>query len=226
VEKQKTASWGSGFIDRFSKYLKESFPDIAGFSPKNLRYCRTFYSYYNDPEIWQQVVAKLEKTDNQQKWQQSVVKKDACRADDVIPLITGQIPWGHNIHIFTKAKSFDEALFYINETIENGWSRDILALQIKSNLYVRQGKAITNFKYTLASPQSDLAQQTIKYPYTLRIAKATGFIGGSIEYAVGVFLKQSFKGNAFPSKTLIVIHKSKYKNCRVDKAERIHHFRR
>ena len=55
---------------------------------------------------------------------------------------------------------------YINETLENGWSRDVLALQIKSDLYSRQGKAITNFKITLPEPQSDLAQQTIKDPYS------------------------------------------------------------
>jgi predicted nuclease of restriction endonuclease-like (RecB) superfamily len=57
-------------------------------------------------------------------------------------------------------------LFYIQNTITNGWSRDVLALQIKSDLFARQGKAISNFKNTLPVPQSDLAQQTIKDPYT------------------------------------------------------------
>ncbi|MFK5954523.1 MAG: PDDEXK nuclease domain-containing protein, partial [Desulfobacterium sp.] len=65
-----------------------------------------------------------------------------------------------------KIKDHQETLFYIHETIENGWSRDVMALQIKSNLYSRQGKAITNFKMTLPEPQSDLAQQTIKDPYS------------------------------------------------------------
>lgn len=56
-------------------------------------------------------------------------------------------------------------MFYIVQTIENNWSREVLALQVKTNLYVRTGKAITNFKHTLPDPVSDLAQQTLKDPY-------------------------------------------------------------
>ncbi|RDB02402.1 PDDEXK nuclease domain-containing protein [Runella aurantiaca] len=76
-----------------------------------------------------------------------------------------QIPWGHNILIFTKSRDIDEADFYIQKTIENGWSRDVLGMQLKSNLYERQGKAITNFKDTLPNPMSDLATQLLKDPY-------------------------------------------------------------
>ena len=81
------------------------------------------------------------------------------------PLNFYTLPWGHNILIFTKSKDLKEAEFYIQQTIENHWSRDVLALQIKSNLYIRSGKAISNFKQTLPEPMSDLAQQTLKDPY-------------------------------------------------------------
>ncbi|HBM15382.1 MAG TPA: DUF1016 domain-containing protein [Lentisphaeria bacterium] len=77
----------------------------------------------------------------------------------------GKIPWRHHVEIFTKAKSMEEAHFYIKETIESGWGREVLALQIKSQLYQRQGKSISNFKKTLPEPLSDLAQQTLKDPY-------------------------------------------------------------
>lgn len=77
-----------------------------------------------------------------------------------------QIPWGHNILIITKCSSVAEARFYIEQTLDQGWSRDVLALQLKSNLYARAGKAVTNFSRTLPLPQSDLAQQTLKDPYT------------------------------------------------------------
>lgn len=77
-----------------------------------------------------------------------------------------QLPWGHNIQIFTKCSSVAEARYYIEQTLEQGWSRDVLALQLKTNLYARAGKAVTNFARTLPSPQSDLAQQTLKDPYT------------------------------------------------------------
>ena len=65
----------------------------------------------------------------------------------------------------SKTKDPTEARFYIQKSVENNWSRDILALQIKSRLFQRQGKAITNFKKTMPEPLSDLAQQTLKDPY-------------------------------------------------------------
>lgn len=153
VERETVAQWGSGFIDTFSKDLRQSFPDIGGFSPKNLRYCRAFFRFYCDPAIWQQAVAKLPEI----HWPGI----DAERAG-----LVAQIPWGHNILIFTKCADISEAVFYITQTLEQGWSRDVLALQLKSRLHERSGKAVSNFSRTLPAPQSDLAQQTLKDPYT------------------------------------------------------------
>ena len=79
--------------------------------------------------------------------------------------LVDQIPWGHNILIFSKSRDVKEAQFYIQQTIENSWSRDALTLQLKSGLYERKGKAINNFKQTLPEPLSDLMQQTLKDPY-------------------------------------------------------------
>ena len=132
-EKQEFYNWGDKLIDKISLDLKEEFPEIKGFSTRNLKYIRNFHSFYNNSIIRQQLVA--------------------------------QIPWGHNILIFSKSKDIKEAHFYIQQTIENNWSRDILALQIKTNLFERKGKAITNFKNTLPEPFSDLAEQTLKDPY-------------------------------------------------------------
>jgi len=152
-ERESTARWGTGFIDAFSKDLKASFPDVGGFSAKNLRYCRAFFRFYCDPAIWQQAVAKLAS----EPW----VGVDA----ELAPRIA-QIPWGHHIQIFTKCENPAEAAFYIGQTLEQGWSRDVLALQLKSRLHDRAGKAVNNFSSTLPAPQSDLAQQTLKDPYT------------------------------------------------------------
>ncbi|MEF8731487.1 MAG: DUF1016 N-terminal domain-containing protein [Candidatus Accumulibacter meliphilus] len=153
VDRESHAQWGSGFIDAFSHDLRQAFPEIGGFSSKNLRYCRAFFRFYCDPEIWQQAVAKLRDT----PWPGSESRLSA---------LLMEIPWGHNILIFTKCSSVAEAGFYITQTLEQGWSRDVLALQLKSNLYARSGKAVTNFSRTLPPPQSDLAQQTLKDPYT------------------------------------------------------------
>ncbi|MBD0267443.1 MAG: DUF1016 domain-containing protein [Cyanobacteria bacterium Co-bin8] len=79
--------------------------------------------------------------------------------------LAGQIPWFHNCMILDKVKDPQARLWYIQKTIENGWSRNILVMQIESSLYQRQGGAVTNFDRTLPAPQSDLAQQLIKDPY-------------------------------------------------------------
>jgi predicted nuclease of restriction endonuclease-like (RecB) superfamily len=79
--------------------------------------------------------------------------------------LVAQIPWGHNILIYSKSKTIEEAVFYLSETIDNNWSRSILDMQIGTHLYNRQGKAITNFIKALPSPESDLANQTLKDPY-------------------------------------------------------------
>jgi predicted nuclease of restriction endonuclease-like (RecB) superfamily len=79
----------------------------------------------------------------------------------------GEIPWGHNITIFSQLKDYQQRLWYAQKAIENGWSRNVLNVQIKTNLYARDGKSLNNFKSTLPAPQSDLAQSIIKDPYNL-----------------------------------------------------------
>jgi predicted nuclease of restriction endonuclease-like (RecB) superfamily len=137
VEKQKTASWGSGFLKQMSRDLMSEFSNIKGFSLRNIKYIRQWYLFYcEEDEKGQQVVAQL-----------------------VL------IPWGQNLHIITKCKNINEALFYVHKTMKNGWSRSVLVHQIESRLYERSGKAITNFSNTLANPQSDLANELTKDPY-------------------------------------------------------------
>jgi predicted nuclease of restriction endonuclease-like (RecB) superfamily len=79
--------------------------------------------------------------------------------------VVGQIPWGHNLRILDLVKSPQERQWYIRRAIEHGWSRNVLVHQIESGLYLRQGKAQTNFQATLPAPQSELAQQALKDPY-------------------------------------------------------------
>lgn len=153
ADREEQAKWGSGFIDTFSRDLRQAFPEMSGFSPKNLRYCRAFFRFYCEPSIWQQVVAKLPG--------ESLIGVDSETA-----VLLARIPWGHHIQIFTKCDNLDQARFYLNQTIEQGWSRDVLAMQLKSNLFARLGKAVNNFSRTLPTPQSDLAKQTLKDPYT------------------------------------------------------------
>ncbi|NDE19346.1 MAG: DUF1016 family protein, partial [Alphaproteobacteria bacterium] len=85
-----------------------------------------------------------------------------------------QIPWGHICVIMDKVQGNTTQLWYIQQTLENGWSRNVLNLQIKTDLYARDGKSINNFTNTLPSPQSDLAQSIIKDPYNLEFLDIQG----------------------------------------------------
>ncbi len=148
---EKENSWGSKLIPNLSKDLKAEFPNMEGFSVSNLKYCKRFYLFYHN-QISQQLVDQLKipyQTENETGQQ-----------------LVAQIPWGHNILIFSKSKDIKEALFYIQKTIENGWSRNILGLQIENSLFERQGKAINNFKATLPETTSELAHQILKNPYS------------------------------------------------------------
>jgi len=75
------------------------------------------------------------------------------------------IPWGHNALLLEKIKDIELRVWYAHKTIENGWSRAILEMQIESRLHERSGKAVTNFTRTLPAPDSDMAQQSLKDPY-------------------------------------------------------------
>ena len=143
TEKQKEYSWGDSFISNLSNDLKKEFPNMKGFSVQNLKNIRYWYLFYAEYLIGLQPVSQLKKIENKIK----------------------SIPWGHNQRIMYKCKSVREAIFYVEKTIENGWSRTILEHQIDSKLYERLGSAISNFDSRLPKVQSELAKQTIKDPY-------------------------------------------------------------
>lgn len=165
VQKQETAKWGSGFIDQLSKNLRAQFPDMGGFSRTNLFAVKNFYSFYNQyVTIAPQVGGQLgiaQKLPNE-----VFVPQVGGQIPEAI-ILCSQIPWKHNVTIIQKIKNQAEAYFYIEQTIENNWSRAVLEAQIETNLYQRQGKAITNFETTLPASDSDLANALLKDPYNL-----------------------------------------------------------
>jgi len=130
--KMNIEGWGAKVVKKLADDLGKSFPGIAGFSLRNLRYMRTFAETYKDVNVATAVAT---------------------------------LPWGHNIALLEKLQGNDQRFWYMQQAIENGWSRASLVMWIESDLYSRQGKAITNFKATLAEPYSDLAEQTLKDPY-------------------------------------------------------------
>ena len=153
--KQKETKWGSKFIEQMANDLKKEFPSLKGFSRTNLFYIKKFYEFYSPHLV--QLNGGLNKKDNQNK----IVHHDGGLLESII----FKIPWRHNVDIFNKVKTIDEALYYVKQTMLNNWGRDILALNLKTNLFKRDSNSINNFKTTLPQPQSDLATQTIKDPY-------------------------------------------------------------
>jgi predicted nuclease of restriction endonuclease-like (RecB) superfamily len=87
------------------------------------------------------------------------------KTDEISQQGVDQIPWGHIVTLIYAISSGNERQFYIQGTLKNGWSRNILSMQIETNLFKRQGNAITNFGDKLPITQSDLAQNTLKNPY-------------------------------------------------------------
>lgn len=152
-EKQKSASWGDGWLKELSRELMAEFPDMKGLSYRNLQYIRQWYLFYNQGNIIvQQVVAQLQKGHGQQPVAQ--INED----------VFFSVPWGH-LYIISQCKDVNRAVFYLNKTVENGWSRAVLLNFLDTNLYERQGKAVNNFNKLLADSQSELAAQTLKDPY-------------------------------------------------------------
>jgi predicted nuclease of restriction endonuclease-like (RecB) superfamily len=84
----------------------------------------------------------------------------------IVQQVVAQIPWGHNVRLLETVKDTQERLWYAQQTIHYGWSRNVMVHHIESGLYHRQGTAIANFERTLPDPQSELAQQILKEPYS------------------------------------------------------------
>lgn len=176
-------TYGSGFFKQLSNDLRNEFPEIKGFSSSNLRYFEIFYQFYNQEVINLHQVGGIFK--EEEKSQQVVGEFKDNNENAILHQLGGKfektlnlhqvggefiqklflIPWRHHVEIFTKCKNVQEAIFYINKTIENGWSRAVLLNMISGNLYQSQGKAITNFSKTLPDYDSELVKQTLKDPY-------------------------------------------------------------
>jgi len=156
--RQSQQGWGAAVIPRLSHELQNELPEIKGFSERNIDRMVAFYRAYPHPaDFSPQLVAKLA---TPPKVPQAVAKSEQG-ADSLL----WSIPWGHHALLLEKVKDLDQRLWYMQQTLANGWSRNILLAMIQSEAHARQGQAITNFERLLPSPQSELVQQTLKDPY-------------------------------------------------------------
>jgi predicted nuclease of restriction endonuclease-like (RecB) superfamily len=147
AQKQSLFEGRNNYVEQLAKDLRAEFPEMKGFSRSNLFYVRKFYQFYSSSSV-QQVVGLNEIQPDFISVRQPVELEENDSVQQGVRLnnMLASVPWGHNVVIINKLKDAKEVLFYLQQTIENNWSRSILVLQIEQDLYRRQGKATTNFQ--------------------------------------------------------------------------------
>lgn len=166
--RQQQEGWGAGVIPKLARELRNDLPEVKGFSERNIKSMLAFYRAYPDPaEFVQQAAAQLPTT---KKLPQVVAKLEPAEkvqqpAAQLPGLLLWSIPWFHHVVLIQKVKDLPARLWYMQQTLANGWSRNVLLTMIQSESHRRQGKAVTNFERLPPPPQSDLARQTLKDPY-------------------------------------------------------------
>lgn len=153
--------YGSHFYENVSQDLRSKMDNVKGLSESNIRYAKRFYDLYSG------IFANLQQPAENSS---SKILQQPAETFDCLT----SIPWTHHLYIIDKAKGdFLKAFFYVQKTKENNWSRNMLLNMMASGLYEREGHAISNFRQTLPTPDSDLAQQMTKDPYNFSFLTMT-----------------------------------------------------
>ena len=137
-QQQAQQGWGAGVIPRLAQDIRNELPELKGFSERNIKLMVQFFRTY--PTLF------------------------ANDADFGQPVVA-QLPWAHNVLLMQSVKEEAVRVWYIEQALQNGWSRNVLKMQIDRQAHARQGQLISNFAERLPSPQSELVQQTLKDPY-------------------------------------------------------------
>ena len=163
AEKQAENRYGSNFYATLSRDLRHEMPEVEGLSETSIRYAKRFYNLYC--RLFQILPQAVEESE----------RSNLPQAVENLYSELFSIPWGHHRFIIDKCSNNpDKALFYVHQTLEYGWSRNILLNMLSSNLYERSGNALTNFKSTLPDVNSDLAQELTRDPYDFSFTNLHG----------------------------------------------------
>ncbi|EKO3580494.1 DUF1016 family protein [Vibrio metschnikovii] len=152
--RQQQEGWGAGVIPRLARDLHNALPEEKGFSERNIKRMLAFYREYPLLNFMPQTVAPAD------------VMSEVPQAAALFPAeLLQAVPWGHHAELMAKVKDLPIRRWYMQAAVNNGWSRNILVMQIETAAHHRQGRAISNFARRLPAPDSDLVQQTLKDPY-------------------------------------------------------------
>jgi len=166
AQQQTKEGWGAGVIPRLAADLHAEFPELKGFSERNIGYMIRFAREYGAPAILQQAAALLPESSATSIVPQAAAQLSPDDPISILQQLAAKLPWFHHVILMEKVKDRATRIWYMQRAIEHGWSRAVLTVQIETKAHRRMGKAQTNFAQTLPSPQSDLAQQVLKDPYT------------------------------------------------------------
>ena len=159
VERQRVQGWGRSVVERLAADIQKGFPGMAGFSPQNIWKMRSFFL------AWSAEVRNLSQAVRESR-RDKFLEHLASEIDGKhLPRVAAEIPWGHNMALIFKLKDPVQRLWYCHQATANGWSRSMLEHWIESDVYSRQGEAVTNFSNALPPPQSDLAKEIVRDPY-------------------------------------------------------------
>lgn len=216
VEMKAENRWGSSFMETLSKDLRAELPTAKGLSVANLRYIKRFYVLYAplfqvriSPDKSLEVVDNFSASSKSPQVVEEFMFDSDSKPPQAVELLENcflfDIPWGHHRLIIDKCGkngNRSKALFYVRQTIQNGWSRAMLLNFLDTDLYERQGKAITNFKATLPQETSELAQEITKDPYsfdflTLTVGYREKELKDALMDNITKFLLELGKGFAF-----------------------------
>ena len=226
VMRRAEEKWGSGIVEQVSLDLQHEFPNAKGFSTSNLWNMKKWYAFYNgNAQKVQQLVGLFEKSVAYSaiKLQQlgaeiteDVEKVQLLAGVLAFPPLFAYVPWGHHVEIITKCKSTEEAFFYLQKTIEEGWSRSSLQNYMRAGLYKQNGKAVTNYAEKLPLKQAQLANEMTKDTYDFGFVSLPAdydetTLEAALEQNIGRFLLELGTGFAFVGrqKEIIVAGKSR-----------------
>jgi len=191
VEKQQTLGWGESVVEMVSTDLRRAFPEVSGFSSRNVWYMRRFYETYTNPEFLAQAVGEIERSKRNQFLPQAVADlPDKAKAGEALilrqpvaelklgdtgvsaeflPQLVAEIPWGHHRLILDKIADPAARLYYLQATARFGWSRNVLLNQIKAGAYERAVKEKKTHNFPLALPEYlvEQADEMLKSSYNL-----------------------------------------------------------
>ncbi|MBU4524842.1 MAG: DUF1016 family protein [Desulfomicrobium sp.] len=166
LRRQSEEGWGKGVIPRLAADLRNELPDVKGFSERNIGYMIRFAREYEELSILQPLVAKLGGTEvAPEESDHNLSQLADASALLFLQRTVAKIPWSHNILLIEKVKKPWVRLWYVRQTIEQGWSRDLLAAMVQGGAHERHGSMVNNFQSRLPADQSSLAIGLLKDPY-------------------------------------------------------------